>query len=74
MRRMSQWMFCERSLEVDVLVGRMIQRITFEITRGLAGDEERVWRNLGIGVLSERRWRVQIGILSYWMAFEGMQE
>jgi hypothetical protein len=63
MRRMSQWMFCAKSSEVDVLAGRMIQRITFEITRGLVGDEERVCRNWGIGVFRERRWSVQIGIL-----------
>ena len=39
MRKISQWIFCARSSEVDVEVGRMIQRITFEMTRGLVWEE-----------------------------------
>ena len=63
MRRISQWIFLARSSEVEVEVGRMIQRITFETTRGLVGDEERACRNWGMGTERERRRRVQIGIL-----------
>jgi hypothetical protein len=39
MSRMSQWMFCARSSGVEREVGRMIQRITRETTRGLSVEE-----------------------------------
>lgn len=65
MTRMSQWMFLARRGTVESVVGRMIQRITRDMTRGLRSVDERDKRNLGIEVegLRERRWIVQIGIL-----------
>jgi len=66
MRRMSQCMFWARSSDVEMLVGRIIQRITRAMVRGLR--EVFVWmvvRNWERGVLGvrERRWIVQIGIM-----------
>lgn len=59
-------MFWARSSDVEMLVGRIIQRITRAMVRGLR--EVFVWmvvRNWESGVLGvrERRWIVQIGIM-----------
>lgn len=63
MRRMSQWIFRAISAGTEIEVGRMIHRITFEMTRGLRGVEERMARKFGMGVARERRYRVQRGIV-----------
>jgi hypothetical protein len=68
MSRMSQWMFFARSSGVDREVGRMIQRITRETTRGLSVDERerRVWRKAGKVLVAgwrDKRWIAQTGIL-----------
>ena len=44
MRRMSQWVFWARRVVVEILVGRMIQRITLAVMRGWMRVEERAWR------------------------------
>lgn len=65
MRRMSQWMFLARRGTVESVVGRTIQRITRDMTRGLRSVDERAERNFGMEVdgMRERRLIVQIGIL-----------
>jgi hypothetical protein len=64
MRRMSQWMFLARRGTVESVVGRIIQRITRDVTMGLRSEAWRVLTNVGIEVegLRERRFMVQIGI------------
>ena len=53
---------------MEVLVGRMIQRITLLMMRGFRLVVLRVDRNCGMGTERERRWMVQIGILdNFWM-------
>jgi len=65
---MSQAMFRARRCSVDILVGKIIQRITRETTRGLAVLDLRVERNVdkGLGVVlwRARRWSVQSGIVN----------
>jgi len=58
-------MFGARRGEMEIVVGRIIQRITLETTRGFKEVLERVVKNLesGVGGVREMRWRVQIGIL-----------
>jgi hypothetical protein len=67
MRRMSQWMFLARSSGVERVVGRIIQRITREMTRGLIVSlwECKAFRKSGRVVegVRERRWIAQTGIL-----------
>jgi len=48
-----------------MVVGKMIQRMTLDTTRGFREVLERVVRNLVCGVkgVRESRWTVQIGIL-----------
>jgi len=69
MRRRSQWMFCARSSDVDICVGRIIQRRTRDMTRGSTLEVRRVERNVskGLGVVMwrERRVTVHKGILKY---------
>lgn len=64
MRRRSQ--VRDRSGSAESRVGVMIQRTTRAVVRGGAGRAaaERAARKSGRGVLRERRWRVQSGILS----------
>ena len=64
---MSQWMFLARRAGTDMLVGRIIQRITFEMMRGLMEVEWRVERKVWIVVegVRERRLIVQTGIFLY---------
>jgi hypothetical protein len=66
MRRRSQWMFFARREGTDIVVGRIIQRITFEMVRGLIEVERRVERKFWIEVeeLRERRLIVQTGIFT----------
>ena len=51
---------------MEILVGRMIQRITRDTTSGVTALEARVVRKvasgLGVVVCRARRWRVQSGI------------
>lgn len=67
MRRRSHVMLRARRCSVEILVGRMIQRITRETTRGLMGLDLRADRkvDIGLGVVlwSARRWRVHSGIV-----------
>jgi hypothetical protein len=67
MRRMSQWMFRARSSGVERLLGRIIQRITRDMIRGLRVSlwECRACRKSGRVVegVRERRWIAQMGIL-----------
>lgn len=63
MRRMSQCMFRASSAGTEMEVGRMIHRITFEITSGLREVEGRMERKFGIEVVRERRCKVQRGIV-----------
>ncbi len=68
MRSISHAMLRARRCSVEMCVGRMIQRITREITRGLRAVEESVERKVGRGEgvvgWRARRWSVQSGILS----------
>lgn len=68
-RRRSQWMFCAKSSDVDICVGRIIQRRTRDMTRGSALDvrrvERKLRRGLGVVVWRERRVTVHKGILEY---------
>ena len=52
---------------MEIRVGRMIQRITRETTRGLteldARDARNVERGLGVVLWRASRWRVQSGIV-----------
>lgn len=61
----SQWMFCARRGEMEIVVGRTIQRMTLDTTRGFREVLEKVVRNLLSAVegVRESRWTVQIGIL-----------
>jgi hypothetical protein len=61
------WIFLARSSEVEMWVGRIIQRITRAIVRGLREVcWRRVVRNCGIVVCGwrARRWMLQIGIVN----------
>lgn len=64
---MSQAMFRARRCSVEILVGRIIHRITRETTRGLMLLVLRVDRNvdsgLGVVLCKARRWSVQSGIV-----------
>lgn len=64
MMRMSQWIFWARSLSVEVVVGRIIHRITRDTTTGFSWAVESVERKFGIVVEAVRdsKWRVQRGI------------
>ena len=67
MRRMSQWMFCARSEGTEMVVGRIIHRITRDTTSGLRVEEwvRKVCKKEEMGVcgVTERRWIVQRGIV-----------
>jgi hypothetical protein len=58
-------MFCARRGEMEIVVGRTIQRMTLDTTRGFREVLEKVVRNLLSAVegVRESRWTVQIGIL-----------
>lgn len=66
--RMSQAVLRARRCSVESFVGRIIQRITREITRGFSVLDCRVERNVergfGVVVCRARRWRVQSGIVA----------
>ena len=64
MRSRSQWMFLARRDGTEMLVGRIIQRITFEMTSGVTDVERRFVRNVWVVVegVRERRLIVQTGI------------
>lgn len=62
--RRSQCIFCARSLSVEIDDGRMTQRTTRAMVRGLRGEEESSERNLGMETERANRWRVQIGMLN----------
>jgi hypothetical protein len=65
MTKRSQWIFFARREGTEMLVGRIIQRITFEMVRGLIEVEWRVERKFWREVegVRERRLMVQTGIL-----------
>ena len=65
MRRMSQWMFFARREGTEMVVGRIIHRITFEMMSGFRLVEWRVERNWWREVegVRERRLMIQTGIL-----------
>jgi hypothetical protein len=65
LRRMSQWMFCARRASVDVWEGRIIQRTTRAVVKGLMPLACTASRNCGMLVegARERRWSVQTGIV-----------
>jgi hypothetical protein len=66
-RRMSHLMFLARRCSVEILVGKMIHRITRDTTSGLTELDARADRNVdtGLGVVLWRasKWRVQSGIV-----------
>lgn len=68
MRRRSQWMFEARRGLVEIVWGRIIQRITRDMVIGLRSEVERVLRNAGIVVegVREMRLMVQSGIFVVW--------
>lgn len=65
MRRMSQWMLRARRCSVEIFVGRIIQRTTWDITKGVKFEDLRVERKVGRAMVGWRdmRWRVQSGIV-----------
>jgi hypothetical protein len=65
MTKRSQWIFFARREGTEMLVGRIIQRITFEMMRGLIEVEWRVERKFWREVegVREMRLMVQTGIL-----------
>lgn len=72
MRSRSQCIFCASSLSVEVKFGRIIQRTTLPIVRGVVEDEETAERNWGIGTARERRRTVQTGILEVYFLYNSM--
>ena len=52
--------------------GRIIQRTTLPIVRGVVEDEETAERNWGIGTARERRRTVQTGILEVYFLYNSM--
>lgn len=54
-----------RRCSVESLVGRIIQRITRDTTKGVMFEDLRVERKVAMLVVGwrERRWRVQSGIV-----------
>ena len=65
MRRRSQWIFFARREGTEMVVGRIIHRITFEMVSGSTDVERRVERKFWIVAegVRERRLMVQTGIL-----------
>jgi hypothetical protein len=61
------WMFLARSSDVEMIDGRIIQRITRAMVRGLRDvfvwRVVRNWGSVVVGV-RERRWMEQIGIVN----------
>jgi len=58
-------MFWAKSGETERVVGRIIQRMTRDMIKGLTGREERAWRKVEMVMEGrrERRWIVQAGIV-----------
>lgn len=57
---------------MEVEFGRMIQRTTLAIVRGVMEDDETADRNWGIGTATERRRTVQTGILKIYFLYNSM--